>query len=212
MGFDPLTLAVAAGSLSAVSSIAGTKAQNRQAKYQAGVAEAQADAARSQAKVEAEKGRIASENSDRERNAITREYADLQAGNAAGFGALGVDMSSGSAMDIMKGNASRYAQDIGTNRYQKAVNEWAARQNVNSALTSAQNYDSQASYYRSTVQGLGSTLLTAGLSGLTSGLGTYAMAGGFGGAGSAAGSAAKSAKNPFYDRALGRWTSTAVRH
>ena len=28
MGFDPLTLAVAAGSLSAVSSIAGTKAQN----------------------------------------------------------------------------------------------------------------------------------------------------------------------------------------
>ena len=213
MGFDPLTLAIAAGGLSAVSSMAGTNAQNKQAKYQAGVAEAQADAARSQAKIEAEKCRIASENSDRERDAITRGYADLQAGNAASFGALGVDMSSGSAMDIMKGNASRYAQDMGTNRYQKAVNEWAARQNVNSALTSAQNYDSQASYYRSTVQGLGSSLLTVGLSGLTSGLGVYAMAGGFGTAsGSAAGAAAKSAKNPFYDRALGRWTSTAVRH
>ena len=212
MGFDPLTLAIAAGGLSAVSGIAGVSAQNRQAKYQASVAEAQADAARSQAKIEAEKGRLASENSDRERNALTRRYADLQAGNAASFGALGVDMSSGSAMDIMKGNASRYAADVGTNRYQKAVNEWAARQNVNSALTSAQNYDSQASYYRSTVQGLGSTLLTAGLSGLSSGLGVYAMAGGFGGTSGAAAGAAKSAKNPFYDRALGRWTSTAVRH
>ena len=45
MGFDPLTLAIAAGGLSAVSSMAGTNAQNKQAKYQAGVAEAQADAA-----------------------------------------------------------------------------------------------------------------------------------------------------------------------
>ena len=182
MGVDPLTLAIAAGGLSAVSSIANTNAQNKQAKYQASVAEAQAAQARNQAKITAEQGRIESENIDRQRNALTREYADLQAGNVASFGALGVDMSSGSAMDILKGNASRYAQDVGTNRYQKAVSEWSTRQNVNSALTSAQNYDAQASYYRSTVQGLGSTLLTAGLSGLTSGLGTYAMAGGFGGA------------------------------
>ena len=210
-----MTLALAAGGLSALSGVAGANAQNRQAKYQASVAEAQAEQARNQAKVAAEQGRIESENIDRERNAITRQYADLQAGNVASFGALGVDMSSGSAMDILSGNAARYAQDVGENRYQKAVSEWAARQNVNSALTSAQNYDNQASYYKSTVQGLGSTLLTAGLSGLTSGLGTYAMAGGFGGASGAlrgAGSAAKTAKNPFFDSALGRWTSTAVRH
>ena len=214
MGFDPLTLALAAGGLAAVSSIADTRAQNKQAKYQAEVAGAQADAARNQAKVTAEQGRIEAENLDREKSALTRQYADLQAGNAAAFGALGVDMSSGSALDIMEGNASRYAQNVGENRYQKAVSEWATRQNVNAALTSAKNYDSQASYYRSTVQGLGSTLLTAGLSGLTSGLGAYAMAGGFGGSGGAlnVGSASKTAENPFFDRALGRWTSTAVRH
>lgn len=209
-----MTLALAAGGLSALSAVASTNAQNRQAKYQANVAEAQAAQARNQAKITAEQGRIESENLDRERNALTRQYADLQAGNTAAFGALGVDMSSGSALDIMKGNASRYAQDVGENRYQKAVGEWATRQNVNSALTSAQNYDNQASYYRSTVQGLGSTLLTAGLAGLTSGLGTYAMAGGFGASSGlpVAGSAAKTADNPFFDRALGRWTSTAVRH
>lgn len=57
------------------------------------------------------------------------------------------------------------------NRYQKEETEWETRQNVNAALTNAANYDNQASYYKSTVQGLGSTLLTAGLSGLTSGAG-----------------------------------------
>ena len=210
-----MTLALTAGGLSALSSIANAGAQNREAKYQAGVAEAQADAARNQAKVTAEQGRIESENLDRERNALTRQYADLQAGNVASFGALGVDMSSGSAMDVLSGNASRYAQDVGENRYQKAVSEWATRQNVNSALTSARNYDNQASYYKSTVQGLGSTLLSAGLSGLSSGLGAYAMAGGFGGASGGlggVGSGVKTAQHSFYDRALGRWTSTAVRH
>lgn len=209
-----MTLALAAGGLSALSGIADADARNKQAKHKAGIAEAQAQQARNQAKIAAEQGRIESENLDRERNALTRQYADLQAGNAASFGALGVDMSSGSAMDVMKGNASRYAQDVGDNRYRKAVSEWAARRNVNAALTGAKNYDAQASYYKSTVQGLGSTLLTAGLSGLTSGLGTYALAGGFGGASGAlrTGSAAKTAENPFFDRALGRWTSTAVRH
>lgn len=180
-----MTLALAAGGLSALSAAANVSSQNRQAKYQAELAGAQADAARNQAKVTAEQGRIEAENLDREKSALTRQYADLQAANAAAFGALGVDMSSGSALDIMEGNASRYAQNVGENRYQKAVSEWATRQNVNSALTGAKNYDSQASYYRSTVQGLGSTLLTAGLSGLTSGLGAYAMAGGFGGASAA---------------------------
>lgn len=202
MGFDPLTLALAAGGLSAVSSIANTNAQNKQAKYQASVAEAQAAQARNQAKITAEQGRIESENIDRQRNALTREYADLQAGNVASFGALGVDMSSGSALDIMRGNASRYAQDVATNRQQKAVSEWATRQNVNSALTSAQNYDAQASYYKSTVQGLGSTLLTAGLSGLSSGLGAFAMTGGFGGASGLAGKGGEAATMNGWNKGL----------
>lgn len=202
MGFDPITLAIAAGGMAAVSSIANTNAQNKQAEYQASVAEAQASQARNQAKITAEQGRIESENIDRQRNALTREYADLQAGNVASFGALGVDMSSGSAMDILKGNASRYAQDVGTNRYQKAVSEWSTRQNVNSALTTAQNYDAQASYYKSTVQGLGSTLLTAGLSGLTSGIGTYAMAGGFGGASGLVGKGGEAATMNGWNKGL----------
>ena len=156
------TLALAAGGLSAVSSMASTSQANRDAKYQAQAAEANARAARNQAKITAEKGRIEAENIDRERSALTRAYADMQAGNAASFGALGVDMSSGSAADVFAGNASRYASDVALNSYQKNVAEWETRQNVNAALTNAANYDNQASYYKSTVQGLGSTLLMTG--------------------------------------------------
>lgn len=194
MGADPLTLALVAGGLSTVSSIAGTNAANRDAKYQARLAEANAQAARNQAKITAEKGRIEAENINRERSALTRAYADIQAGNTASFGALGVDMSSGSARDVLAGNASRYAEDVAMNSYQKNTTIWETRQNVNAALTNAANYDNQASYYKNTVQGLGSTLLTAGLSGLTSGLGVYSMAGGFGGTEGLAGADGAGAK------------------
>ena len=206
-----MTLALTMGGLSALSSIASTSQQNRQAQYNKKMAEAQAQAARNQAKVTAEKGRIEAENLDRERNSLTRQYADLQAGNVASFGALGVDMSSGSAMDVLSGNASRYAGDVGLNRYQKAVNQWETDENVKASLTNAANYDAAASWYGNSVKGRGSTLLTAGLSGLTSGIGAYATAGGFGGAGSSSPSLADIG-NDLYDSAVkpvlkGNWTT-----
>ena len=183
MGFDPLTLALAAGGLSAVQSLSSTNAANKQARYQQDVAEANAAAARNQAKITAEKGRIEGENLDRERSALRRQYADLQSGNIASLGALGVDMSSGSAADTLEGNALRFSQDVALNRYQKALSEWETRENVKAQEANAANYDAAASYYGSTVKGLGNSLLTAGITGLTSGIGAYSMAGGFGGGG-----------------------------
>ena len=184
MGFDPLTLALTAGGLSAVSSLQQTSAANKQAQYQQDIAKANAEAARNQAKITAEKGRIEGENLDRERSALRRQYADLQSGNIASLGALGVDMSSGSALDTLEGNALRFSQDVALNRYQKALSEWETGENVKALEANAANYDAAASYYGSTVKGLGNSLLTAGITGLTSGIGAYAMAGGFGGSSS----------------------------
>lgn len=181
MGFDPLTLALTAGGLSALSSLQQTSAANKQAQYQQDIAKANAEAARNQAKITAEKGRIEGENLDRERSALRRQYADLQSGNIASLGALGVDMSSGSALDTLEGNALRFSQDVALNRYQKALSEWETGENVKALEANAANYDAAASYYGSTVKGLGNSLLTAGITGLTSGIGAYAMAGGFGG-------------------------------
>ncbi|WP_337430835.1 hypothetical protein [Bilophila sp.] len=172
------------GGLSALSSLQQTSAANKQAQYQQDVAKANAEAARNQAKITAEKGRIEGENLDRERSALRRQYADLQSGNIASLGALGVDMSSGSALDTLEGNALRFSQDVALNRYQKALSEWETGENVKALEANAANYDAAASYYGSTVKGLGNSLLTAGITGLTSGIGAYAMAGGFGGSSS----------------------------
>ena len=145
MGFDPLTLALTAGGLSALSSLQQTSAANKQARYQQDVAEANAAAARNQAKITAEKG---------------------------------------------------FSQDVALNRYQKALSEWETGENVKALEANAANYDAAASYYGSTVKGLGNSLLTAGITGLTSGIGVYSMAGGFGGANQWAGNTfAKSGAN-----------------
>lgn len=179
-------LALTMGGLSALSSLSQARQQNRQAKYQQAQLEANAAAARNQAKITAEKGRIEAENLDRERSALRREYADVQAGNVANLGALGVDMSSGSAAASLEGNANRFAADYGANRYQKAVGEWETRENVKARQASAQNYENAASWYGSTVKNLGQSLLTAGISGLVSGISAYSLAGGFGGGGDVA--------------------------
>ena len=105
----------------------------------------------------------------------------MQSGNIASLGALGVDISSGSAADTLEGNALRFSQDVALNRYQKALSEWETGENVKALEANAANYDAAASYYGSTVKGLGNSLLTAGITGLTSGIGVYSMAGGFGG-------------------------------
>ena len=176
-------LALTMGGLSAISSLSQASQANRQARYQQAQMEANAAAARNQAKITAEKGRIEAENLDRERSALRREYADVQAGNVANLGALGVDMSSGSAAASLEGNANRFAADYGANRYQKAVGEWETRENVKAQRANAQNYENAASWYGSTVKNLGQSLLTAGISGLASGISAYGMAGGFGGGG-----------------------------
>ena len=104
----------------------------------------------------------------------------------ANLGALGVDMSSGSAAASLEGNANRFAADYGANRYQKAVGEWETRENVKAQRANAQNYENAASWYGSTVKNLGQSLLTAGVSGLVSGISAYSLAGGFGGGGDVA--------------------------
>lgn len=201
-------LALTMGGLSAISSLSQTRQQNRQAQYQQAQMEANAAAARNQARITAEKGRLEAENLDRERSALRRQYADVQAGNAASLGALGVDMSSGSAAASLEGNASRFAADVGSNRYQKAVSQWETSENIKAQMANARNYENAASWYGSTVKNLGQSLFTAGISGLASGISAYALAGGFGGGGGSDGALAalsKRASKGAFGKGLGGW-------
>lgn len=198
------TLALTMGGLSALSSLSQTRQRNIQARSQQAQMEANARAARNQAKITAEQGRIEAENLDRERSAMRREYADAQAGAAARLGALGVDMSSGSAAALMEGNANRFAADVGANLYQKNVSAWATRRNVRAQEANARHFENAADWYGSTTSNLGQSLLTAGVSGLASGISAYSAAGGFGGS--------AGATPRYWDRALQGWSKTRVRH
>lgn len=164
-------LGLTMGALSAAGSLATSEAQ-------ASALRSQADAARQQAALTAEKGRIEAENFDRQKIALRREYEDTEGRNRSLLAAGNVDMSSGSALAASLGNIERFASDVGENAYQKALKEWETAQEVKNLAYQADMYDARGSYLKKSAGNLGASLLTAGLSGLSSGLGMYGMAGG----------------------------------
>ena len=188
-------LGLTMGALSAAGSLASSQAQAAQQKAQANALRSQADATRRQAALAAEQGRIEAENFDRQKGALRREYEDMEGRNRSLLAAGNVDMSSGSALSASLGNIERFAADVGENAYQKALKEWETAQEVRNLTYQADMYDAQGSFLKKSAGNLGSSLLSAGLSGLSSGLGMYGMAGGklssLFGSGSGAGSAAQ---------------------
>ena len=114
------------------------------------------------------------------------------------------DLSTGSSAALLRGNADRFAADVGLNLHQKDVSAWETRQNIRAQEANARNFENAADWYGSTVSNLGQSLLAAGLSGLASGVSAYRSAGGFGGASSPA--------PKYWDRALQGWSKTRVRH
>ncbi len=171
-------LALTMGGLTAANSFAASRQQAAQQKAQAGALRAQADATRRQAALAARAGRIEAENLDRQQSALRREFEEAQGRNRSLLAAGNVDMSSGSALDVSLGNIERFAADVGENRYQKALREWETAQEVKNLEYQAATQEAQGSYLKKSAGNLGASLLTAGLAGLTSGLGMYSMAGG----------------------------------
>ena len=171
-------LALTVGGLTAANSLANSQAQAARQRAQASAMQSQADATRQQAALTAEKGRIEAENFDRQKSELRREYEDIQGRNRSLLAAGNVDMSSGSARDVSLGNIERLAADVGENAYQKALKEWETAQDVKNLSYQAATLDAQGSYLKKSAGNLGTSLLTAGLSGLTPGLGMYGMAGG----------------------------------
>lgn len=166
------------GGLTAINSFAASRLQAAQQKAQGQALQAQANVTRQQAAITAEKGRIEAENFDRQKSALRREYEDIQGRNRSLLAAGNVDMGSGSALDTGMGNIERFASDVGENAYQKALKEWETAQAVKNLAYQADMYDAQGSYLKKSAGNVGTSLLTAGLSGLSTGLGMYNMAGG----------------------------------
>lgn len=170
--------AIAATVITATSSYIQSQAQNRQAEYQSAVARANAEALRNQAEAERLSGIAQKESVELRRSELTKQYRSQQGSNVSLLAASGVDIGSSSAQNLLTGNALSYSSDVGENAYQAQLTQWESDYKRKNLLWQADVQDSQASYLSSTVSGLGTSLLTAGLSGAGAGLGTYAAFGG----------------------------------
>lgn len=177
----PAVIVAAAVAAQAFMQSEGERAQKL---HESSVVRANAVAMRQQAEVERKKGEYEQRTIDSQREAMRRDYADSAGSNRALMAASGVDISSGSAQDVLVGNADRFASDIGENRLAHAWAGWESRHKVAVANWQADVQDNQANWLKKTSGSLGKSLLGAAIKGV----GTYAAAGGsFGSAASSSG-------------------------
>lgn len=183
------------------SSIQQGKTAQKQANYQAEVARQNQALSEQQASAERMAGY-------EEAQATRRRAATLIGSQRAAAGASGAVVDFGSNLDLQADTAAQAEMDA-INAYNKGIDS------AYNSQIQAWNYGQQAAGY----QAQGKAAKQAGyLNAAQTALGGIADMGstwaGFKASqpGISVGSATKSGKNQFYDRALGRWTGSAVRH
>lgn len=184
MGVE-VAVAIGMGVMAAAQSFMSSEAQRAQSKYEAKVAASNAEAMRQQADLTRKQTEAAQRAKDREREQLRMDYETVSGSNRSLLAASGVDLGSGSASDVLIGNAGRFASDVGENRLQRAWIGWSGDREADLQDWQGDVYASQSSYLKRTAGSMGTSLLTAGMKGVMTGLTAYSMAGGaFGGAGS----------------------------
>lgn len=173
----PIAISLALAAASAVASYAqqsqAQAQQQEQMDYQKDVARANAMALQQQADLERQKGAIEERKVDDELSQLHKQYEHQAGSNRAMLAGRGVELGSGSAEDFLTGQANTFAGDVETNRYNRAMVRWEAEEQARQKEFGASQYNSQASYYNKTVGNTGLSLLTAGLTGASTGLSTY---------------------------------------
>lgn len=166
MGTEAIVVGAIMGALTAVTSYVSSEAQSSaqaaQNEYQAAVADRNAELAVAE-------GQIEQTNLQREKVAIQEAFDYEQGQNISMLASGNVDITSGSAAAALEGNIQSYADDIAWNQYQKDLAQWETDEEV-------KGYEYESSYYQSaanSLSGSGLSLLTAGLTGASTGLGAY---------------------------------------
>lgn len=173
-----LILGGVVGGITALSEFSSAEAARANQKYQANVAASNAAAMRQQAELTRVKMQADQRALDRQREALRRDYEAEAGSNRALLAAGGVDITDGSAADVLIGNADRFATDVGENRLERAWVGWTGNREAQLQDWQGDMYDSQASYLRRTAGSLGKSLLSSFAKGTVAGVGTYMAAGG----------------------------------
>ena len=177
MGVEVM-VGIGMGVLAAAQSFMGSESQRAQSEHAADVADANARAMRAQADLTRKEGEYAQREVDREREQLRREYEASAGSNRSLLAAGGVALDGGSPLDVLTGNATRFAADMGENRLRRATTGWSYNRKAQLADFQSEVYANEASWNRRTAGSLGSSLLTAGITGVMTGVGSYAWAGG----------------------------------
>lgn len=177
MGAEIL-VGAAIGGLTMLDSFSSAEANRKNQKYQASALASNAAAMRQQADITRATTEAAQREKDREREALRRAYEADAGSNRALLAASGVDITSGSAEDVLLGNAGRFATDMGENRLEREWVGWTGNRQADLQEWQADSYDSQASYLKKTAGSLGSSLLSSFAKGAVAGVSAYSMAGG----------------------------------
>jgi hypothetical protein len=198
----------AEATMQGVQSYFAADAAKAQAKAKARVGAANASMLRSQKVTQDIANRQALDALAQQRNAVTDAYRAQQGANIAGAGAANVDISSGSAAQILEGNANRYAQDMARSRYAEAIQQWQGESALSMLEAQAKGYDITSSAQRSIANmidplgnAIGSSLMSFGMSLLQSDWGKNKVNEMFASPG-------KTGGDEYWDSALGAWGKT----
>lgn len=174
----PLIAGLVMAGLSGFSALASAETKRNQQRNQAAAMEQRAEQVRRQAALEQERGRLEAEKIDRQKRDIRRKFNEVQGHNRSMLAAGNVDMASGSALDVSLGNIDRFAADMGENAYERALKIWEGNEAKKNLNYQADAMDANASYMKRTAGTIGTSLLTAGMSGAMGFASGYSMFGG----------------------------------
>lgn len=174
MCYVAVGIAIAAAS-AAYSAYQSTETQNAAAtrqqtsdRYQAAIATQNANRARADADIAQQQTNEDLRSRDLQRQQQRREYDATQGKNLSLMASSGTDISSGSAFDVLSGNADMFASDMGEALRDRSYAEWTGKNKINSLNYDAKMYDTNATYLSNTQYQLGNSLLNAGIAGLGS--------------------------------------------
>lgn len=171
--------AIVAGLFQGLQTFISSESARKNSLYQASDLNANAEGKRQQADIQEKRTEVEQRAKSREQEKLKQAYKEFAGENRSLIAAGNVDMTSGSALDILEGNANRYADDLGELEFDKEMIGWTGRREAQILEWEGDVMDSQASYLRSTAGSLGTSLLSGAFSGAMSGLSTYGMGGGF---------------------------------
>ncbi len=174
-----LIFAVISAVVAAVDTFSKMEADRKQKEYEAQVARNNAEARQQQADITRQKTEVAQRAKAEEQQELKREYRSAAGTNRSLLAAGNVDITSGSALDLLEGNYNRFADDMGELEYEKAIVGWEGSREAQLQEFEADKELAQASYLEQTAGSLGTSLLASGISGVGAGASSYASTKGF---------------------------------